>query len=76
LNWFKNSNAGISIAGLLMMRMTRVKSAGNAGINASVAIDLGQNYGYKVILKRKISAIWDISERWIHTRFIAGESAK
>jgi hypothetical protein len=56
--------------------MTRVKSAENAGLNASVAIDLGQHYGYKVILKRKISAIWAISERWIHTRFIAGESAK
>ncbi|MFT6979894.1 MAG: hypothetical protein ACJARK_001395 [Marinobacter psychrophilus] len=76
MNWFKHSDAGVSIAGLLMTRMTRVKSAGNAGLNASVAIDLGQNYGYKVILKRKISAIWAISERWIHTRFITGVSVK
>jgi hypothetical protein len=46
------------------------------GLNASVTIDLDQNYGHKLIPKNEIRRDLGYSKRRIHTRFIAGESAK
>jgi len=61
---------------LMTANDTRQKAQEMLGLNASVAVDLSLIMVIKVILKSKIRASGILNERWIHTRFIAGESAK